>query len=92
MTSFNKPKSSICQVAEVLITFKADWIKMPSEIECLRASQRLEDQFGLPNFVFGIDGMMVRFENSPRRIPNGHDPQQYFGRKLFYGVTAQVGT
>ena len=50
----------------------------------------MEDRFGLPNFAYGIDGMHVRFEDVPRNLPLGHDPQQYHCRKLFYSINVQV--
>jgi len=73
-----------------LLLHKDQWIKMPTYEECLKSSEEIYQRFGIRNFALGIDGMLVRFEDSPRSIPAAHDAQQYMGRKLFYGLNTQV--
>ena len=50
----------------------------------------MRERFGMANFAWGMDGMLVRFSDCPRGLPQGHDAQQHFGRKLFYGINCQV--
>ena len=60
---------------------KEEFLQMPSEAMLrANAAENLE-KYSLPNFGYAIDGMHVPFESSPRSLPLGRNPREFFNRK-----------
>ncbi len=43
---------------------------MPTNEEAEATARRLEAIYHLPGFAFGVDGTVVKFEDTPREIPD----------------------
>jgi len=65
-------------------------IQLPSDEEVRAAAERNFVRFGLPRFFAGVDGVLMKFEEKPRRIPVGTVAQDFFSRKFCYGLNIQV--
>ena len=61
---------------------------LPTEEQSAATARRNLERFHLPGFAYGIDGMLVRFDDAIRGIPVGEGYpllQNYFSRKMFCG-------
>jgi hypothetical protein len=47
-------------------------------------------KYKLPGFGYGVDGVLIVFEEKPRNIPENRFAQQFFSRKMKYAINAQV--
>ena len=63
---------------------------MPTDAEAAATAQRLEDRFHLPDFAFGVDGVVIMFKDTPRVIPPGNVAQDYWNRKMTYAFNVQI--
>ena len=53
---------------------------MPSTEEMVETSTMMQERFHLPRFAMAVDGMMVRFVEAPRGLPQGMHKQQFWCR------------
>lgn len=86
-------KAAWCAVRRVTMSIcrqKPNYIQFPSDAECAAAARRMEDRFHLPGFAFGVDGVIVKFEEAPREVPVGTVKQDFWGRKQTYCINCQV--
>ena len=88
--SQNGARLALIRVTDALVKRRAEFIYMPSIEEMEETSQRIMERFKLPRFSMGVDGMMTRFEEAPRRLPVGKHKQLFWCRKQFYAVNTQV--
>jgi hypothetical protein len=63
---------------------------MPTDQEMEEISTRLEAKFKLPRFAFGIDGVIMIFDDAPREVPVGTVKQDHWHRKMRYAINVQV--
>lgn len=82
-TAIHRVTNALYRRAELYIT-------VPSVAEMEETSNLMLELHNLPGFAAGVDGVQVRFEEKPRDIPDGWDPQRFYGRKLFYSVNVQA--
>jgi hypothetical protein len=82
------------RVSRAICEHKRHHLKMPSEAQLLMTAGNMNERFYLPRFGYAVDGMMARFDNKPRDIPQDPqrplDPQDFFCRKGFYAINCQV--
>jgi hypothetical protein len=82
------------RVSRAICEHKRYYLKMPSQAQLLVTAGNMNERFHLPRFGYAVDGMMARFDNKPRDIPQDHqrplDPQDFFCRKGFYAINCQV--
>jgi DDE superfamily endonuclease len=86
-------KAAWCAVRRVttaLVALKGQVIRMPDDLECAATVQRLKDRFHLEGFAFGVDGVLVKFEEAPRSIPAGTVKQDFWCRKMHYAINCQI--
>ena len=88
--SMEGARLSIIRVANALIRRKAEFIYLPSSDEMLATSQRILDRFKLPRFALAVDGVQMRFNEAPRKIPGNKNPQLFWCRKQFFSINCQV--
>ena len=56
----------------------------------LATSQTILDRFKLPRFALAVDGVQMRFNEAPRKIPGNKNPQLFWCRKQFFSINCQV--
>ena len=78
--SQNAARTSLVRVTEALIKRRADFMFMPSTEEMVETSTMMQERFHLPRFAMAVDGMMVRFVEAPRGLPQGMHKQQFWCR------------
>ena len=83
-------RSALKQVTNALLHHRKDNIYMPTNSEMDDTSQRNLERSKLPRFALGVDGVMIRFEEAPRRIPPDKHQQLFWCRKQFYTINAMV--
>ena len=83
-------RAALVRVTEALVRRRSQFISMPTVEQMEDTSGRNLERFSLPRFALAVDGMMVRFCDSPRRLPPDKNPQQYWCRKQFYAINVQV--
>lgn len=88
--SQNAARHAILRVTEGLCELKPDIIHLPSHRQMRETADRMEEKFHLPNFAFAVDGMMVRFDEAPRGLPPNRHAQQYWCRKQYHAINAQI--
>jgi hypothetical protein len=81
---------AIQKVTNQLCLLKAQYIRMPTTQEMEETANRLEAQFHLPRFAFGIDGVVMKFDGAPRELPEGTVQQDFWHRKMLYAINVQV--
>ena len=77
-------------VTNSLLGHRNEFIFMPSIGEMENAADKMWHRFHLPRFALAVDGVMLRFQDAPRNLPAGKHQQQYWCRKQFYAINAQV--
>jgi hypothetical protein len=82
--------NAVRRVTFAFCELKPQFIRMPSDQDCAATAQRLQDRFHLPGFAFGVDGVVVKFEEAPRKIPEGTVQQDFWGRKMHYAINCQI--
>jgi hypothetical protein len=75
--------NAIERVTNELCRIKPQVIQLPSDLEVREAAERNYLRFGLPRFFAGVDGVVMKFEEKPRRIPDGTVTQDFFNRCVF---------
>ena len=78
------------EVTDALLLHRNEYIFMPSHAEMEATAERHFQRFHLPRFAQGVNGVMVRFEEAPRRLPDDKHQQQLWCRKQFYAINAMV--
>jgi hypothetical protein len=81
---------AINRVTNQLCLLKAQFIRMPTNQEMAETAQRLLDKFHLPDFAFGVDGVVVKFDGAPRNIPRRTVKQDFWNRKMVYAINVQI--
>ena len=77
-------------MTDALIDVKPQFIHMPNTAEMQATSENNFDRFHLPRFGVGVDGMMVKFTEAPRRLPANKHKQLFWCRKQSYAINVQV--
>jgi DDE superfamily endonuclease len=91
--SYHAAWSAIDRVTDALCDLKNHVIRLPTEREMEGTARRMYAKYQLPGFAYAVDGMLVRFDGAPRSIPEGPglpNLQNFFTRKMFYGLNAMV--
>jgi hypothetical protein len=86
-------KAAWCAIRKVtagLCDLKGQVIQMPTNREMAATAQRLERRFHLPGFAFGVDGVVVKFEEAPRAIPEGTVKQDFWHHKNCHALNVQI--
>jgi len=81
---------AVRRVTAAICAQKDNFIRMPTDEEAAATARRLEDRFHLPGFAFGVDGVVMLYEDKPRLIPRGRVPQDYWNRKMVYAMNVQI--
>ena len=81
---------ALMEVTDALLLHRNEYIYMPSHAEMEATAQRNLERFDLPRFALGVDGVMLRFQEAPRKLPDDKHQQQFWCRKQFYAINAQV--
>ena len=83
-------RMALNRVTNALVKKRNQFIFMPSSTEMEETSGRMFNRFYLPRFAMAVDGMHVRFQEAPRRLPPQKHKQQFWCRKQFYSINVQV--
>ena len=83
-------RQALKEVTEALLHFRRQYIFMPTNDEMHETAEKMLQRFKLPRFALGVDGVMLKFESAPRKLPVNKHPQQFWCRKQFYAINAQV--
>ncbi len=81
---------AIQKVTNQLCLLNAQYIHMPTTQEIEETANRLEAQFHLSQFAFGIDGVVMKFDGALREIPEGTVQQDFWHCKMLYAINVQV--
>jgi len=81
---------AVRRVVNAICALKDEFIRMPTNEECAVTARFLENKFGLPRFAFGVDGVVVKFEEAPRGIPVDTVQQDFWNRKMTYALNVQI--
>ena len=88
--SQNAARLCLVRVTNALVRRKNQFIFLPDVNQMEETAQRMFDKFKLPRFAMAVDGMQVRFNEAPRKIPANKTKQQFWCRKQFYSINTQV--
>ena len=88
--SQNTARLCVARVTDALVRRKSDFIYMPGVDEMLSTAERMQERFKLPRLAYAVDGMQVRFSDAPRGIPANKTAQQFWCRKQYYSINAQI--
>ena len=83
-------RKAIVQVTDCLVSRRGQFIFMPTVTQMEETSRRMFERFHLPKFALAVDGVQVRFQDAPRKLPADKHPQQYWCRKQCYALNVQV--
>ena len=83
-------RQALKEVTEALLQYRKQYIFMPTINEMHETAEKMFQRFKLPRFALGVDGVMIKFETAPRKLPENKHPQQFWCRKQFYAINAQV--
>jgi hypothetical protein len=88
----SQPTARLCiiRVTEALVRRKHQFVYMPNTDQMQETATRMFDRFKLPCFALGVDGVQIRFEGAPRKIPANKTTQMYWSRKQCHSINAQV--
>ena len=78
------------EVTKALIRHRKEYIYMPTDMEMEETADRMWQKFHLPRFALGVDGVMLKFQEAPRNLPENKHQQQFWCRKQNYAINAQV--
>ena len=81
---------AIRRVTNKLCEMKDVFIVLPTDEEMAETANDLYARFGLPRFAWGIDCVVVKFTEAPRKIPEGTVKQNFWSRKMCYGLNVQI--
>lgn len=85
--------TAIDRVREALCGLKEQYICMPTYAQMDATARRMLERFKLPRMAYAVDGMFVRFDGAVRGLRQGPglpNLQNFFTRKLFYGIPTMV--
>ena len=81
---------AISRVTSKLADLKEDCIQMPSFQQCGETAQRMLDKFHLPGFAYGVDSVAMKFDASPRNIPENTAQQDFLSCKKTFETTYAI--
>jgi hypothetical protein len=70
-----------------------DVLVMPTWAEMEETAQNMEEKYHLPDFAYGVDGMLVRFDGAVQGLPVGPglpNLQNFWARKMHYAINTLV--
>ncbi len=91
--SYTAAWHAIDRVRDALVALAPRFIRLPTDDEALATARRMEARYGLPGFAYGVDGMLVYFDNKVKGLPRGRglaNQQNFFTRKGRYGINAMI--
>ena len=74
---------NLYRFVDALNKVKAEYVHMPTEAEMVQNSKKIEDKYGFPNVIMGIDGTHCGFDGAPRGIPTTMDKARH-GRYMIW--------
>ena len=74
------------EVNKALIRQRKEYIYMPTDMEMEETADRMWQKFHLPRFALGVDGVMLKFQEAPRNLPENKHQQQFWCRKQNYAM------
>ena len=83
-------RQALVDVTHSLLDHRSEYIFMPSTQEMEETADRMYQRFHLPRFSLAVDGVMLRFQDAPRKLPPGKHQQQFWCRKQSYSINGQV--
>ena len=83
-------RQALVQVTDSLIDKRNQFIYMPTVAQMEDTSVRMSERFHIPRFGMAVDGVQVRFQDAPRRLPPDKHAQQFWCRKQCYSLNVQV--
>jgi hypothetical protein len=83
-------RQAVVQVTDSLVSKRGQFIFMPTVTQMEETSRRMFERFHLPKFGLAVDGVQVRFQDAPRKLPGDKHPQQYWCRKQCFALNVQV--
>ena len=81
---------AIVDVTNALVRKRNQFIFMPNAAEMEKTAANMLERFKLPRFALAVDGMVARFQEAPRRLPEGKHAQLFWCRKQCYAINCQV--
>ena len=83
-------RTALKEVTKALVCHRKEYIYMPTDMEMEETADRMWQKFHLPRFALGVDGVMLKFQEAPRNLPENKHQQQFWCRKQNYTINAQV--
>ena len=74
----------------VNIVLKPQYLHLPTINQLRRNDHHFRQKWKLPGFGYGIDGVLIPFEEKPRNLPPNRNPQSFFSRKLRYAINCMA--
>ena len=63
---------AIVRVRNKILELKEEYVRLPTAAERTRTAIEIEEKYRLPGFAYAVDGMLVRFDEAPRNIPQAY--------------------
>ena len=63
---------AIVRVRNKILELKEEYVCLPTAAERTRTAIEIEEKYRLPGFAYAVDGMLVRFDEAPRNIPQAY--------------------
>ena len=89
--SYNAAWRAVDSVRDALVALAPRVIRLPTDAEAQETANRMEQRYGLPGFAYGVDGMIVFFDNKVKGLPRGPglaNQNSFHTRKGRYGINA----
>ena len=68
-------RTAVVRVTDALVSMKALFIHMPSKATMQDTADRMFNKYHLPRFCCAVDGVMMKFWEAPRGIPDAFQQQ-----------------
>jgi hypothetical protein len=88
--STNAARNALLRVTRGLCEISEEYIAMPEATEMADTARRMLQLHRLPNFAYGVDGLIVKFDGQPRGLPVHIQPQLCWSRKQCWAMNIQV--
>ena len=89
-TSQSSAFNNLYRFVDAINAVKPEYVHMPTDLEMARNMRWIEQKYGFPNVICGIDGTHCAFDGTPRGIPAGMDPVRFINRKGFNSLNVLV--
>ena len=91
--SYSAAWHAIDVVRDALVAVAPRFIRLPTDAEAQETATRMEQRYGLTGFAYGVDGMIVFFDNKVKGLPRGRglaNQNNFHTRKGRYGINTMI--